>query len=366
MSFKKKIIVSVTNDISTDQRVGKVCDYLYSRGWEVILVGRKLPDSNEVKRKYKVVRFKLWFNKGVLFYLTFNIRLFFYLLFNKSDFYLSNDIDTLPANYFVSKFTRRPIIFDAHEAFSEVPELIGRKFKKSVWRWMEKKMIPKTKIAYTVSNGVAEFYKNLTGKSMEIIYNYPLLNSEAKKSNIFLSHDKKNIIYQGAVNKGRGIDLAIQSMKYLDGILHIIGVGDEHSDMKELAEQLNLPEKVIFYGRILPEELKSITPQADIGLSFEEDLGLNYRYSLPNKLFDYIMAEIPVLVSDLPEMRKVVLESKVGEVLNSREPKEVAKKIVEMLSDESRLKEYKANCRRVSKKYCWEEQLSVLDKVFSI
>lgn len=366
MFFKKKIIVSVTNDISTDQRVEKVCDYLYSRGWEVILVGRKLPDSNEVKRKYKVVRFKLWFNKGVLFYLFFNIRLFFYLLFNKSDVYLSNDIDTLPANYFASKFTKRPIIFDAHEAFSEVPELMDRKFKKSVWRWVEKKMIPKTKIAYTVSNGVAEFYKGLTGKVMEVIYNYPFLNTETKDSDVSFSREKTNIIYQGAVNKGRGIDLAIRAMQYVDAILHIIGIGDEYSQMKELTEKLNLTDKVIFHGRILPEKLKSITPQADLGISFEEDLGLNYRYSLPNKLFDYIMAEIPVLVSDLPEMKSVVLESKVGEVLNSREPEEVAKQITNFLYNDSKLKEYKENCRNASKKYCWEQQEPLLDKLFSI
>ncbi len=365
MTIKKKIIVSVTNDISTDQRVEKVCNYLYSRGWEVVLVGRKLPGSNEVTRKYRIVRFKLWFNKGILFYLTYNIRLLFYLLFNKSDYYLSNDIDTLPANYFASIFTSRPIIFDAHEAFSEVPELINRKFKKLIWRWVEKRMISRTKKAYTVSKGVAEFYKTITGKSMEIVYNYPILNTEAKNTAIVLSQNKKNIIYQGAVNKGRGINLAIQSMQNVDAILHIVGVGDEYEKMKELAEKLRLAEKVVFYGRILPDELKSITLQADLGISLEEDLGLNYRYSLPNKLFDYIMAEVPVLVSDLPEMKSIVLESRVGEVLNSRKPKEVAAKIVEMLNNESKLKQYKENCKIASKKYCWEEQESLLDEIFT-
>ncbi len=366
MSNKKKIVVSVTNDISTDQRVDKVCNYLYSRGWDVVLLGRKLPTSSNVNRKYKVVRFKLWFNKGAFFYLTFNIRLFFYLLFNKSDVYLSNDIDTLPANYFASKFTKRPIVFDAHEAFSEVPELINRKFKKSVWRWVEKKMIPKTKIAYTVSNGVAEFYKKLTGKSMQVIYNYPLLKSETEKSNISFRQDKKNIIYQGAVNKGRGIDGAIEAMQYIDAVLHIIGIGDEYIKMKELTEKLKLTDKVVFYGRVLPDELKSLTPQADLGISFEEDIGLNYRYSLPNKLFDYILAGVPVMVSDLPEMKRVVLESKVGEVLNSRKPEEVAMQIINLLSNDGKLKECKENCKSASQKYCWEQQEPLLDKIFSI
>src|SRR5690554_8125741 len=81
----KKIIVSVTNDLYTDQRVHKVCSFLYENKYDVLLVGRKLKDSQEITdRSYEVKRFKLLFNKGALFYANYNLRLFLFLLFNKA------------------------------------------------------------------------------------------------------------------------------------------------------------------------------------------------------------------------------------------------------------------------------------------
>src|SRR6478735_10941986 len=122
LNTPKKIIVSVSNDLSTDQRVKKVCAYLHANGFEVVLLGRKLKNSLEITdRPYKTKRFNLWFNKGALFYANLNIRLFFYLLFHKSDWLLANDLDTLPANYYARG--KRVLVYDTHEIFCEVPEL---------------------------------------------------------------------------------------------------------------------------------------------------------------------------------------------------------------------------------------------------
>ena len=123
---KQKIIVSVTNDLSTDQRVDKICNTLLELNFDVVLIGRKLPNSIRVKRVYSTRRFKLWFNKGALFYANYNIRLFFFLLFNKTDALWSNDLDTLLPNYLISKWKNKKLIFDSHEYFTEVPELVDR------------------------------------------------------------------------------------------------------------------------------------------------------------------------------------------------------------------------------------------------
>ncbi|MCA1760901.1 MAG: hypothetical protein LC658_14130, partial [Bacteroidales bacterium] len=121
---KKRIIVSVTSDLVSDNRVHKTCTTLGEMGFEVLLVGRKLAGSQPLSpRNYQTKRIKLFFNKGPLFYACFNFRLFCLLLFSKCDLLLSNDLDTLPANFLASKLKNKPLVYDSHEFFTEVPEL---------------------------------------------------------------------------------------------------------------------------------------------------------------------------------------------------------------------------------------------------
>ena len=127
----KRIIISVTNDLVSDQRVNKVANTLSNAGFSVLLVGRRFSESVKLSpRNYSTYRLKMFFQKGFLFYLEYNIRLCLFLLTKKSDILLSNDLDTLCANYFVSKIRKIKLVYDSHELFTELPELIGRTFKK--------------------------------------------------------------------------------------------------------------------------------------------------------------------------------------------------------------------------------------------
>ena len=325
----QKIIVSVINDLATDQRVDKVCNWLVSQDFEVTLVGRKLKNSPDLKRKYTTKRFKLLFNKGFLFYAEYNLRLFFYLLFQKKDFLLSNDLDTLLVNYMVSKTQQTKLIYDSHELFTEVPELINRPKTQKIWLKLEQFILPKLKNCYTVCDSIADYYNQKYDTNFKVIRNVPVfskINSDYQFP--FDTKQKKIIIYQGALNIGRGIELLIDTMAYLENtIFVIIGTGDIENQLKQRVINNKLSDKVKFLGRIPPKELKKITPKADLGISLEEDLGLNYRYALPNKIFDYIHAEIPVLVSDLPEMKKIVNHFQIGEIVTNRNSKIVAKQL---------------------------------------
>ena len=132
--MSSRVIVSVINDLVTDQRVNKVCQTVSSMNCDVMLVGRKLRDSPEMdKREYQVHRMKLLFEKGPFFYAEFNIRLFFFLLVNRADMLISNDLDTLLPNYLISRLKTTPLVYDSHEYFTEVPELVNRKIVQSVW-----------------------------------------------------------------------------------------------------------------------------------------------------------------------------------------------------------------------------------------
>ena len=306
----KRIIVSVTNDLVTDQRVHKSCTTLFNNGYTILLIGRKLKNSLPIIRDYKTLRIKLLFNKGALFYAEYNLRLFFILLFSKKDILLANDLDTLLPNFLVSKILKKKLVFDSHELFTEVPELINRPFQQNFWLKIEQFILPKLTYSYTVCHSIAVHYNLKYNTKFHVVRNVPFKIEKLEKGILpFNSKNKKIILYQGAINKGRGLELMIEAMTFLDNaIFLIIGSGDIEKNIHNLVKELNLEEKVTFIDRIPPIELQKLTPLADLGLSIEENLGLNYKYALPNKLFDYIQAKIPVLVSNLDEINEKQLK----------------------------------------------------------
>ena len=357
----KRILISVTNDLTTDQRVEKTCEVLSEIGYDVLLVGRKLKKSLPIQRNYETIRFRLLFNKGFLFYAEFNIRLFIFLLFTKKDLLFSNDLDTLLPNYIIGKLQNKKLVFDSHELFSEIPELVNKQRVKKVWLFLEKTIIPKLQNVITVSDSIKNHYHNLYGISAIVIRNIPKIEHINQKNFEIDAEEKKVILYQGSVNIGRGIELMIDTMALLDEYLFIvIGDGDILEQLKEKVSNLSLHDKVKFIGKKTPEELKELTPNATIGMSLEEDLGLNYRYALPNKIFDYLHANVPVIVADLPEMRNLIKKHPIGEILIERTPKTLAKTIINMTSIS-----YEKELKTAKKELNWSEEKEKLISIFS-
>ncbi|WP_196885318.1 glycosyltransferase [Aureivirga sp. CE67] len=360
----KKVVISVINDLATDQRVEKVSNTLFQNNYEVLLIGRKLPNSLPINRNYKTHRMKLIFNSGKLFYLEYNFRLFFFLLFTKKDILLSNDLDTLLGNYYAGKLTNTPLVYDSHELFTEVPELIHRPKTQAIWERLENKLLPKIKHCYTVCDSIATFYNKKYSTNFKVIKNVPVLNpnfEEYSEKDIPFS-SKKVLIYQGAVNVGRGIELMIDSMKFLpeDYQLLIVGDGDIFDAIKERVSEKKLENKILILGRISPKKLKSITKKAHLGFSLEEELGLSYKFALPNKLFDYIHAEIPALVSNLPEMSNIVTKYQIGKVVKNRDPKAIAEQIMSFET-----KSYSKQLKNAKQDLNWNHESTKLLTIFN-
>jgi glycosyltransferase involved in cell wall biosynthesis len=177
--------------------------------------------------------------------------------------------------------------------------------------------------------------------------------------------NKKVIIYQGALNIGRGIENVISAMKYLDdAIFLIVGKGDITEKLMKIAENESVSDRVVFIGRVPIEELYFYTKCAHLGISLEENLGLNYYYALPNKIFDYIQAGVPVLVSDFPEMRKIVEEHKVGYCTLERDAKKLAIIISEILANEEEYTKLKERVKVAAQQLNWETEEKKLMEVF--
>lgn len=354
---KQKIILSVTNDLVTDQRVHRICCSFLKLNYEVLLVGRLLKTSLPIDRKYHTKRFNLSFNKGFLFYTNYNIRLFWFLLFSKSTLFWSNDLDTLPANYLASKLKGIKLVYDSHEYFTEVPELVYRPKVQKIWQTIERWVFPKLKNVVTVSPQIANEYKAKYGINITVIRNLPIKLKEYYEVKDIKIQNSKLIIYQGWVNINRGLEPLIEAMQHIENAhLYIIGDGDIFDKIVQQILDLNLQDKITLLGKIPFEFLPHYTHQADLGVSLEENVGLNYKYALPNKLFDYINAGVPVLTSNLPEMEAIITNYHVGETISTISPSAIAEKINQLLNDTEKLARYSTNCIKAKEELCWENE----------
>ena len=301
------------------------------------------------------------FNRGPLFYLCYNTSLFFHLLFHRYDILVANDLDTLPANFIISGLKRKILVYDSHEYFTEVPELVNRKTVKRVWEFIERLIVPHVKHAYTVCDSLAEIYSTKYGINMIAIRNLPYLSRDLNQVVKPELTREKIILYQGSVNIGRGLELVIKAMQYIDdAVFWIIGEGDITDNLRKLVLKSGLESRVVFFGRMLPENLKLYTLRAGVGISLEENMGLNYYYALPNKLFDYINSCVPVLVSDFPEMGQLVRKYNIGVTTLTTDPQKLAEILRKMLNDQEQIRRWKSNLKKAALELCWEKEESKL------
>jgi glycosyltransferase involved in cell wall biosynthesis len=369
----KRIIISVTSDLVTDQRVHRAAATLKEAGFRVLVIGRRLPDSRELPgKKYRCRRFRLWFHKGPLFYANFNIRLFFTLMFESFDLLLSNDLDSLPANYLASKLKGRPLVYDSHEYFTEVPELVHRPKVQRFWKKIESMLVPKLKYAYTVNESIADLFRKEYDVDFKSIRNVPephrlpLRDKVILRRELGLPAEKHIVILQGAgINIQRGAEEAVMAMQYMENtLLLIVGGGDVIPQLKSMVKENGLSDKVRFEGKKNPNELVLYTHSADLGLSLDKDTNLNYRFSLPNKLFDYIQAGIPVLASDLPEIKRIVERYEIGRICHDHDPVSLAKLMKEMLEDEQQRDHWKKQLPIAAEELNWDKEKKKFIEIF--
>ena len=359
-----KAIVSVINDLVTDQRVHKTCMVLREQGFEITLVGRVLKNSLPLdKRPYQTHRMKLWFEKGVAFYAEFTIRLFFFLRKKKASLLVANDLDTLLPNYYFSKRRKCALVYDSHEIFCEVPELQQTPLKKKIWESLEKTIVPKLTYCITVNQSIANWFTQKYKTSFKVVRNIPDKISVGRiktRTELNLPTDKRIILLQGAgINVQRGAEEAVDAMHYIDNaILLIIGGGDAFKQLTVISKQLSLEGKVIMLPKMKPEELYHYTCNADIGLSLDKATNINYQYSLPNKLFDYIYAGVPVLASPLKEIKSFIDTYKVGVCIEEHDAKHIAGKINYMLTSAD-YAVWKANTKIAAQENSWEKEKQV-------
>lgn len=364
---RTRVAFSVTNCICHDQRVLKVAGTVSELNCDITLIGRRLGaccENNPIPFASK--RFRMIFKKGFLFYKFFNIRLFFYLLTHKFDLLVSNDLDTLLPNYLCSLIKRLPLIYDTHEYFTGVPEIQNRPIVKGIWKTIESFIFPKLKTIITVSNSIAQKYFADYGIMPVTVMNC----SQPSEHIIPISREELGIktedliaVLQGTgINIERGGEELVQAVLMTDKItLLVIGSGSSLANMQILARG---SEKIKFVSTLPWEKMMQYTRMADVGISLDKDTNINHRFSLPNKLFDYISAGIAVVVSDLPEVKKVTMDYGCGIVIREVNPEMISVTLDHLVHNKELLEKYKMNSSKASQSLNWKYESIKIRKIY--
>ena len=358
----KKITCTVTTDLNYDQRMKRICNSLHRAGYEVTLVGRKRPFSKPLSEQpYRQVRLTGRFEKGFLFYAEYNLRLFFFLLTNKFDLVNAIDLDSILPGYVVSKMRKKPIIYDAHEYFTEMEEVVSRPGVKRVWEWIERETVPNIRHGYTVSEGYAELFKEKYNVDYEQVRNVTKLQKMPGEG----VQNEPYILYQGSVNVGRGLDVLIKAMHRVPGYkLYVCGLGNLYDEMRTLVRTEGLEDKVEFKGYVEPDKLRTFTANAALGFTLFSNDGLSNQHSLANRFFDYLHHGVPQIAMNYPEYRRFNEKFEVAELLDALNIESLAAAINKVLKDERYREKLKQNCLRARNEHHWEKDEQRMLKVF--
>ena len=380
-----RLLFAVTTDLCYDQRMQRICATLARAGYAVTLVGWQRPASPPLSpQPYQQHRLTGWFQKGKLFYLEYNLRLLFYLLGQRAAVWACADLDAALPTWARAALGGQPLVYDAHEFFTEVPEVVARPRVQRVWRWIEDFIVPRARRCYTVGPALARLFEQRHGRPFGVVRNLsqraeadtaapaeaaaPGGNLREPKRSLGVHGPGGYVLYQGALNAGRGLEALLEAMPQVRGRLVICGEGDLSAALRAQAARLGLlaSGQVEFRGFVLPSALREITRQAAVGVMLLENTGLSYYYSLANKFFDYVQAGIPQVVIDFPEYHALNAEHEVATLLPDLAPGPLAAALNRLLpgGDAPYRQHLQANCHTAAQVWTWEREEQVLLEIF--
>jgi glycosyltransferase involved in cell wall biosynthesis len=340
-------------------------------GCDITIIGRRRGTccNNQIV-PYRIKRFRMLFKKGFLFYKFFNLRLFFYLILNKSDVLVANDLDTLLPNFLVSRIKKLPLVYDSHEYFTGVPELQSRPFVRWVWKSIESRIFPKLQYVVTVSDSIAELYEREYKLKPVVVRNcshIPKHLESFSRKDLDVPEDHLMVILQGTgINVDRGGEELIEAVSMTGNVsLLVVGTGDAIEKMKAMSQNIYPVGRVRFIPVVPWELMIKYTRAADVGVTLDKDTNINYRFSLPNKLFDYIAAGIPVIASDLKEVEKIIVENHCGIIISSVTPENISQAFTRLHNNRPELDAMKRNAKNASAYLNWENESKLVIELYS-
>ncbi len=368
---KKSVTISFLGNANYDTHVTNLTNSLIADGFDVKVISFDWTTPNFETVLGKISIFKLIKSKNSIpYYLKFISILFKELSKSNSSIYIAEDIFTLPLTTFFAKKRKSKLYYNSREFYAFLAVLRNRPVVQSIISNLEKFFIKKTDKVLVTGDGDSEFLEKFYNiKNTIVIRNLPIKQKAFDKKNF---HKMLNIpvkdtilLYQGVILEGRGFKPLLKAMQKVDNCsLVVLGTGVFQSKYEKFAVELGIENRVHFLGNIEQNELINYTSAADIGIALIENISKSYYYALPNKLFEYIMAGLPVLISNLPQMKKVVLDYEVGEIVNLENLDEVANKLKMLIEDKNKLDFYKQKTILASDELNWQSEYQKIRHIF--
>jgi len=260
--------------------------------------------------------------------------------------------------------------YDSREIYSALGSLSKSPIKQKILTLIEKSYVKYVDKIIVSGELDADYLKSnlYPDKDYSVIMNLPPYQ-EVVKSNYIrekykISDLKKIIIYQGVFLNGRGLKSLINVVEKLnDYVLFAIGDGPLKIDLLNEVSKRNLYDKVIIANAVDYSELHNITCSADIGAALFEPISLSYTLALPNKLFEYILANIPVIATNLPAIKNINNEFQFGELVDN--PYDIEEIKQKLLFINSNTDFYCSNITNASKKYNYNTQIAKVKELFN-
>ncbi|MGN0924341.1 group 1 glycosyl transferase [Ectopseudomonas mendocina] len=278
---------------------------------------------------------------------------------SRFDLVHAHDVNVLPTAWLAARLSSAKIIYDAHEISSSREGYLG--FRRLVGA-VESALMPRVNGCITTTDARAKFFARAYGIARPLVLQnrpreQPPQVSERIRHELDLSEAWPIVLYQGGVQQGRGLERLVRVAALVpDAYFVFIGGGRLDSRLRAIASELGLEERVRFIPTVALAELPSYTASADIGVQPIENTCLNHFTTDSNKLFEYVQAGLPVVASDLPEIRRVVRTHDLGLLVRPGDTEALAVALRSLVNDVVKRQFYAGQSRHASAVLSWEAQ----------
>ena len=289
----------------------------------------------------------------------------------EADVYHVHDLDALGPGVRAAKRRDRPLVYDSHEFWIEQSSLVNRRIMRGFWSKLEKRLMRNVDRAIAVSQSIAHsLEQRYRLEHVAVLRNLPLyrprLESDRIRQTLGIEGGRPIVLYQGGFLTENGLQEQIEAAKdFANAAFVLIGSGPCEAELKEQVRQNHLEDRVYFIDRVPFRELHSYTCSADIGLCLIKGTGKSFYYSLPNKLFEYMMAGLPVLASNFPEMQRVIDETSAGSTADPSNIDAIGQGVRALLADPERRQEQREAALRAARHFNWEQEAEILIQLYN-
>lgn len=275
----------------------------------------------------------------------------------------SNDFDTLDIAYSAAKKTGAGLVYDSHEVFAENLGIAEMKLIKKLIIMRERYLVKRVNKMISVSNAAAAYFKEKYNVDPVVITNCPMKNTLPLKPK---TTDAFEVVYQGLMIGQRGYEEFVRSAKFLDDGIRLVirGYGPIENQLREIIQTEGLTDKVVFKP---PVEVAELIPEASashMGAVLTKPVNINFRLTVSNKIFEYISAGIPVLLSDVPEHRYLNDKFGAGIILEDVTPEKIADAINNVYRNPELFKSLSDGVDVMEKEMTWEKESEKLLDIY--